>query len=147
QTLALRGEGEQAEPPIRGIRSPLDQPAFLERVGQCVDIGRIVVEPSRQLTLGLRLCQLSHELALGEGKAALRHPGGEVVPKAGKGVVPKELPERLGRLGINFGCHVWNIPGRSMVYSCESFNDRDKHWRQRHGVCSLLDRSRDSQAN
>ena len=87
------------------------------------------MEPAGELALRLRRAQFPDQLALRHGEAALGDSGREIVAQAGKGVVPEQLPERLRRLAFNFDCHIGNIPARSLVYSCESFNDRDKHWR------------------
>src|SRR5439155_16314969 len=108
---------------------------------------RIVVKPTGELALRLRRAQLPDQLALRHGEAALGDSSREIVSQAGKGVVPEQLPERLRRLAFDFRGHTGNIPAWSMVYSCESFNDRDKHWRQRHGVCSLLDESDSSKGS
>src|SRR5207237_10875058 len=54
QLLARRRQGQQAKPPVGGIRAALDQAARLERVGQRGDVGGVVVQPPGQLGLRLR---------------------------------------------------------------------------------------------
>src|SRR6267143_3829343 len=45
QSLAFRCERQQAEAPVGRVRAALNDAAVLQRIGERVDIGRIVVEP------------------------------------------------------------------------------------------------------
>jgi len=73
------------------------------------------VQPPGQLALRLRAGEFPDELPLGEGEAAVRDPGGEVLLQAGEGPVPEQPPELECRFALDDGVHEWNIPGLPMV--------------------------------